>query len=384
MNTRFVIRLLFVAAFLSGILFWLTGRSDYESAGKVHALLPRIEPAAISILQISRGQDEVRLATKDGRWLVENRGGYAADTSKITALMLKLFDLHVNDSTEVVNPDLAALGLADDSFKQGFLKLSLLRTDLSEIVSIYAGQGRKENPRAFAKPSGGQYVRSSESRDAYLVADPITISASPKLWIDTNLLNVLQISIQSIVQFEIDAGAQQEKFRVIRTDLTKDDTPIGVEIKPGKTDGQTYEQSALSQLRTILENTRIDDVFPAANEEVAGLKFDRLTRIGTREGVVYSIYTAEKGAEKRRRIFVRVEVSFDQKIVDEVKSALVVSPRGAEQKELTVASMTDVQRINELFKPWIYELPPYQGQKFRFSLSDLFVVSRPVNILKRE
>jgi hypothetical protein len=368
-----------------GVLFYLiAGRTSEESAVSSHLLLPKIDLSAVKILQINRGNDQVRLSLATGRWVVEDRGGYSADASKITSMLLRLFDLYVNDSAKVINPDLVALGLAEDSFKQGFLKLSLYQEDQSELVKIFAGQGRAREVRQFAKPSDGQYVRVSSDSEAYLVLDPITLSASPKSWIDTNLLNVLQISVFSIEQFEIKDGIESEQFRFARTDPSKDTTPINIELRSSRPEGRTLEKSSLSQLRGILENTRIDDVFPVGHADVSGLTFDRVTRVGTRQGAVYSIFTAEKAEDNRRRIFARVKVSFDPKIVEEVKAALVSAPREPEQKEIVAATAAEVDRLNELFKPWVYELPSFQGQKFRFSSDDLFVVNRSQNVLKRE
>lgn len=384
MRQRFALVSALTVVVLGVLYYFVAGSSPKPVQVQSHLLLPKIEPSAVKFLQINRGEAQVSLSASSGRWTVEDRGGYAADTSKIASLLLRLFDLHVNDSTKVINPDRLALGLDNESFKQGYTKLTLRGANREELVALYIGQGRTREERQFAKPTGGQYIRSSSEQDAYLVPDTINVAASPKAWIDTNLVNVLQSSVYSVRQFEVATGNEREEFAFMRTDPTKDTTPITIELQGPKPEGRTFEQSVLSQLRAILENTRIDDVFPVAHEEVKGLNFDRVTRVGTREGAVYSIFTAEKGGAVARRIFARVEVSLDTKIVEEVKAALAATPRGSGEKEVSVAAAAEIDSLNSLFRAWIYELPPFQGQKFRFSSDDLFVVTRPQNILKRE
>lgn len=384
MRQRFALVSALIVVVLGVLFYFVAGHSPKPVQVQSHLLFPKIEPSAVKFLQINRGDAQVLLSALTGRWVVEDRGGYPADASKIASLLLRLFDLHVNDSTKVINPDRLALGLDAESYKRGYTKLSLRGADRAELVALYIGQGRTREERQFAKPSGGQYVRASSEEDAYLIPDTINVAASPKAWIDTNLVNVLQSSVYSIRQFQLSAGAEREEFAFMRVDPTKDTTPINIELRGSTPEGRTFEQSVLSQLRGILENTRIDDVFPVIHDDVKGLNFDRVTRIGTREGAVYSIFTAEKGGATQRRIFAKVEVSLDTKIVEEVKTVLAATPRTSEEKEISVASAAEIDSLNSLFRAWIYELPSFQGQKFRFSSDDLFVVTRSQNILKRE
>lgn len=105
MNRKQFLWLMLVVVLLGGAglaLFWKDITAYRDSGAKIGApLMPALKISDVARLRLQDSEHEVTLAIKDKVWRVEQRGGYPADFSAISGLILKLLDAKVTQSENV-------------------------------------------------------------------------------------------------------------------------------------------------------------------------------------------------------------------------------------------------------------------------------------------
>lgn len=105
MNRKQFLWLMLAVVLLGGAglaLFWKDLTAYRDSGAKIGApLLPALKISDVARLRLQDAEHEVTLAIKDKVWRVEQRGGYPADFSEISGLILKLLDAKVTQSETV-------------------------------------------------------------------------------------------------------------------------------------------------------------------------------------------------------------------------------------------------------------------------------------------
>lgn len=375
MNNK-VIALLVVAFVVLWGVFVVTP-SVYDSPETVahRALFDDVRAEQIQKLQIEQGSDKVLLELHDGVWTVPSRGHYHANPSKVRSTLLKVVGLDVTQEVTENPENFGQLGVGDDAAAQGKLVVSLMDKDDKVLGSLIVGDFRKKRSDANVLAPQGQYIRRAGDNTVYLIGEPITLSSKLVDWLDTNLANVLQSQVQSIMQQSVSNGETQAQFELVRAKNAPPPaegaapTPPKFELKDAA-EGEAPNELRISQLATGLENLRFNDVFKKGDSSIEGLTFDMRTSYGLHNGVRYIVDTAQRGDQ----YFAAISVEFDEAAAAAAADAEKqdAASEGASQSSAPrMSTPEEAKKLAEQYAGWVYELPKYLGQKFRHTRADL-------------
>lgn len=186
-------------------LFWQDLTAYRDSGAKIGApLLPKLKVNDIARLHLKDAGQEVTLALKDKVWRVEQRGGYPADFSEISGLILKLLDAKVVQSEEVgasLHPrlDLVAPG---KGVKEGTGTLVELgdaagKTLAGMVLGKVSLKKDPLNPLPNARdgvPAGRHILVAGQGNTVVVVSDPLEKAvAKPGAWLAKDFFKVERI-----------------------------------------------------------------------------------------------------------------------------------------------------------------------------------------------
>lgn len=198
MNSKHVSALALLLILLGGIAYWIHSggsgawkNADTQAGAKV---VPNLVVNTVNTVRISAGKDVLTLERKGQAWSVKERGGYPADTQKITPLLLKLAGLKVTQTEAITDTLRPRLDLAPPGQDGGGIALDLTDAATKPLASLILG---KFITRPADLPGGkdipnGRYILSREQpTSALAVSDPLTeVDANPRNWIDKTFAKV--------------------------------------------------------------------------------------------------------------------------------------------------------------------------------------------------
>lgn len=186
-------------------LFWKDLTAYRDSGAKIGAqLLPGLKVSDVARMRLKDVQHEVTLALKDRVWRVEQRGGYPADFSEISGLILKLLDVKVVQSETVgksLHPRLNLVAPGTDA-KDGVGTLVELSDASGKVLaSIMLGKVslKKDamNPLPNAKdgvPAGRHVLVAGRGDTVVVVGDPLDKAVTrPGAWLAKDFFKVERI-----------------------------------------------------------------------------------------------------------------------------------------------------------------------------------------------
>jgi len=399
---RKTLNILIAAAVVLGVLYFLAVPSSEPSRSSTdHRLFSGVDGSKVATIRLEQGNEAVELAVKDGAWVLPARNGYPADSAKVRALLLKLFDLSVSQKVPGGPESHEQLGVSEESLKRGMGHVGLFDKDGKIIAGLRLGESRKSKSNLPAAMNG-QYVRRDGDDTAYLIASPISITTGLSSWLDLNLVNVLPTAVHSIVQSKSDDTGQQLLFELVRTGSKDNSGMPQFTPKGGVPEGKTLQEPVVSQIRSGLENLRIADIVESNSALGNQLKLDFETLYRTTSGLVYRVRTGVL-ADKT---YAKLTASFDPELVAQLKkeaeeaaaatptptatptpapesassdaaassSSASATPKptaSPKPPELSIASEDDAKKLNAQFDQWFYELPAYSARKFRYTFTDI-------------
>ncbi len=208
MNRKQFLWLMLAVLLLGGAglaLFWkdLTAYRD-SGAGIGAQLLPGLKVSDVAKLRLQDASGEVTLELKDKVWRVAQRGGYPADFSEISGLILKLLDAKVVQSETVGKSlhgrlDLLAPG---KDVKEGSGTLLELgdaagKTLASMVLGKVSLKKDPLNPLPNARdgvPAGRHILVAGKGDNVVVVSDPLEKAvARPGAWVARDFFKVERI-----------------------------------------------------------------------------------------------------------------------------------------------------------------------------------------------
>ena len=406
MNQRTLGILIFVVIALVAIYSATTPETMRVAPGEEARLLAAVDGDEVARVRIEQGEQSVELRVNKGNWSVPARGGYRADGSKVRSLLLKLFDLTVSQKLPATDASFDKLGVSDEAVKRGQSRITFFNAADRELGGVRIGEARKTKPGSDAKSaaSGGQYVRSLSGKEVYLVALPLQFSVTPSYWLDQNVINVLPAHLRSVEMFTSADGSSKQEYVLKRVgEAVPGTTPTFELVNATVPAGKSVQDVAVSQVRSGLENVRLQDVFPKDSPEVKDLQFDATAVYRLESGLIYTVESAER-KDKEPRFFARISAQFDPAVGAEVeafnksveeelaKKAAETKPsdskpvesktdaaeKPAPQKK-PLSSEKEAEQQRAQFAGWVFELPPYQSVKLRQRFDNLVQAPDPAS-----
>jgi hypothetical protein len=308
MNGRQLIILLVLVVVIGGAA-WLHSRKQAATWSNPHSavgrkLLGNFQVNDVAQIRMQHGADAVDLIQTNGLWRVQERGGYPADFSQISRLLLKLRDLKIVQ-TEQVGPsqwarlDLAAPGPGDNATTL----LEFFDAGGKPLSTLWLGKSHQhESSQASATPDmgdqgwpDGRYVRTATNADTVaVIADPLTeVNTDASQWLDKTFFKVENPRTVSVTY----PNATNSWELISETN--------GWKLAGAKPD-EKLDDSQASETADSLSSPGFNDVATELKAQPAGL--DRPTRIAikTADGFHYAINV---GGKTNDNYFMTVAVS---------------------------------------------------------------------------
>jgi hypothetical protein len=170
-----------------GLIALVLGRPDEAAARKPTSLLPGLDAAKISRLQVFAGKAAAIDLVKHGEaWVLASQHDYPAQEAKISATLAALTRMAASAPIAEQKSRHRQLGVADDDFQR-----KLVITADGHDTTIFLGGAAGARLHA---------VRLGGSDAVYAVSGPAasSVGATPTAWVDTRYLEVPRDRVASI------------------------------------------------------------------------------------------------------------------------------------------------------------------------------------------
>ncbi|MEK7949095.1 DUF4340 domain-containing protein [Luteolibacter soli] len=306
MNKRQVVVLWIVAIVLATAAFFArSGKSKgFESKterSRSQTVLADFAADQVAKIKVSSGENTTTLVRKDGKWSVEERGGYPAKTTAVNEFLRSLAEVKVIEGVEAAPSFAPRFGMDPGSSKpeERGVEAVLSNDAGTELAHVTLGknlQAAGEDPMAAMMGGGGgstgRFLRNhADQSGVYKVSEMFSaLSPEPKSWLNDEFVKVEKIKSVSVS----DKGQPDKiNWKVTRADENADftiDSP-----KPG----ESVDSTAGNGLKSLFSYARFEDVMPADKAGEASKPAEKITaKIETFEGFTYTITLEPAEAEK--------------------------------------------------------------------------------------
>ena len=296
MSARRVTWLLFAGLIVIAFAIWLSAQRHLERATLSGDLvLPGLEHGINSVTEVRlRRADDTHATLKQaqgGSWTVSERG-WPAQVSKVRKLLLDLGALNVVEEKTRLPANYPALGVED---------LSTPRAAGTEVAVLSPAQ---HWTLIVGKSSGGKsgYVRLAGAAQSLLAAPLLSVTADPKSWLDTALIDVPAERVSTIEEHPSEgAGYSASRQKTDDAHFSVAPLPRGRELSgPGAADA----------IGAALSGLTLDDASKAPAAGAAGPRalfrtFDGLElqvmgrKDGTRSLIMLEARAAQPAAQEQ-------------------------------------------------------------------------------------
>ncbi|HEY6941621.1 DUF4340 domain-containing protein [Dokdonella sp.] len=314
-------------------------------------------------------------------WTLAEKGGYAADTGKLRAFLLKLADARRVEQKTSNKDKYALLGVEDVSTKDA-KGLQVELDGLAKPLVLVVGS---------SDPRGGTYVRVAGEPESWLVSASLTVDRNAADWLRKDLADIAATRIASVAITHPDGSTVS-----IAKNAEGDANFVLAGVPKGREAGAEF---TINGLASALAGLRFDDVLPAkdATPPEQALK----ARYATFDGVVVDVTAWEKDGKDYAQFVASLDTAQADKgiaaaqakakaeydaaaaaaeaakkdgktdaAVPPAKPASVEDP--AKDRETRLAALNkDVADLNARFSGWTYVVPAYKYANINKSMSDL-------------
>jgi hypothetical protein len=340
MNRNQLTLLLVLGLVVGGLGLYLTGRNraNYGQSGQALGgkLLPDFAMNDVAQIAIEETTNALHLVKEDGLWRVQERYGYPADYSGISALLRKVWELEVVQS-EDVGPSLwPRLQVAEPGAgTNSGVRLQFKDAAGKDLGTIVLGKKHLRQSSESSQLGGegwpdGRYLRVPGVERVALVSDAFSeIETRPDRFLSKDFIKVEKPRSISVTHTN-----QTNSWAVSR------ETETGAWSLTDPAETEKLDTTKTSSFNYLLSNPTFDDVLsPDVSSETTGLDQPLVARLETFEGFGYTVKIGSKTADDKYHVAVEVEGNFDRE-----------RAAGADEKE------EDKQRLDTEFKAKLAKL----------------------------
>ena len=345
MTSRKVLILAVAAIAVLAVALLLTQRATSSRTKPASVLYPDLksELASITAVQVFKAGDAqtVELARKDNQWVVTERAGYPANTSKVNKLLIALSEAKPVEEKTANPENYPTLGVED--LKE--LSASGTRLELQGVSSpVNLIVGKSAGTR-------GAYVRRAGESTSWLIDQNLDVSDAPGEWLRTSIIDVGADRVQSVtVATEGAKPYTVEKSARADADFRTTAVPKGKKADTFTVNGFA---SALSHLN-------LSDVHAA--REFEGGKPSSHATVRTFDGLVVDV----DGWTKDGKHFIAVRTSYDEGLAKRFHVETKPAEKAAnDESEASAKPATDnvaetAKTTDDQLKEWVFEIPDYK------------------------
>lgn len=291
------------------------------------------------------GHPPVTLQLKDGRWLVTDRAGYPADTSKLRQDLLILARMELIEAKTRESANYALLGVMDpkDIQDEETQSLQLFDAQAHELAHVIVGK---------AGLSGNNYVRRAGEAQTWLASTALRTPKDAAEWLERDLFDVVETRVRS-VQVKPAAGEAYE--------VSHESSGQEFMLKPAPT-GRMVSQSDVMRLVRSFKGMRLDDVMADAEADKSPDPWTQLD-MSTYDGLLVHAQIRKLGDMYQLRA--------QAETIPATMAAPAATAVGADAAKPAVDPRSEAAAISERLKGWTYMLAPYRGAPMLQSLENL-------------
>lgn len=262
-------------------------RSEADAGKPAEALMPALAAHVNDVDQVVvTGAGNVVLATlvrgKDG-WALQEKGGYAVDTGKLRAFLLKLADSKLLEPKTANAERYAALGV-EDVTEADAKGLQVELGGLAQSLKLVIGNA---NTRG-----GGTFVRRAGDTQSWLASGALAPEKTAADWLGRDLADIDAGRIAEVVLTPPDGKpVRATKAAAGDANFTLADVPKGRE---------PASEYAVNALASGLDGLRFDDVVPSGDSTAPDDA--RKARYVTFDGLVIEVLAWEADGKHRARL----------------------------------------------------------------------------------
>jgi len=306
MNKRQVVVLWIVALVLAAAAFF--ARSDkskgFESKterSRGQTVLADFPADQVAKIKVSSGENATTLVRKDGKWTIEERGGYPAKTTAVNEFLRSLAEVKVTEGIEA-QPSLAPRFGTDPGASKPEdrgTEVVLSNDAGTELAHVTLGknlQSAGEDPMAAMMGGGGgstgRFLRNhTDESGVYKVSEMFSaLSPEPKSWLNDEF-----VKIEKIKSISVSDKGQADK---VNWKVTRENENGEFTLDSPKA-GENLDSTVANSLKTLFAFARFEDVMSADEAGKISKPQEKLTaKIETFEGFVYTITVEPAEATK--------------------------------------------------------------------------------------
>ncbi len=341
MKARGLIALLVVTAIAVILAVFVAYRGDANDVdpqiGKV--VLPDMRQRLGEVVRVTliHGEGKTTLLRRGGEWIVEEKGNYPADQTKVTHALRGLADLrYVEPKTR--KADLYARLEVEDAGKKDAKSTLVTASDekgtlLGEII---VGKRRVDQ---LGGGTDGIYVRKPSDAQSWLARGTLELPGDTAPWLEPAIIDVERDKVKEVVLIEPDGS---------RLDIAHDKPADALALKGAPADAKLKSDTALVEPTTALASLTLNDVRPAAELPLpeAGVSRAEFT---TFDGLMVKLALMDKDGKS----WARFEVSGDGEAEKQAKT------------------------LDAKLRPWVFAIPDYKAKALRTRLADVTAQPKP-------
>lgn len=388
-KTLMVLALAAALALVAAILLQLSRkpRSEAAGTGAAEALVPALAEHVNEVDKVVvTGAGGKALATlvrgKDG-WTLQEKGGYAVDTGKLRAFLLRLADSKLLEAKTANKERYAALGVEDVAgadAKGVQVELGGLAQPLKLVIGNANARG------------GGTFVRRADEAQSWLASGLLAPEKTAADWLGRDLADIDAARIAEIVLTRPDGTVvRAAKEAEGDANFKLADVPKGRE---------PVSEYAVNSLASGLDGLRFDDVVPADQAvppadarkaryaafdglvvdvvgwEADGKHYERLAASLDEERAARHVESAQARAKEayeaaKAQSAAAATADADAKPAEPAVAPLAVSDPAKDRDERLAKARDELASLQRRFDGWTFVVPAYKYAGMDKSLDDL-------------
>jgi len=382
MNNRQLIVAVAVLVILGAVFLIVSKKEDTSWEGGddsivKNPLFKEFDVNSVSCLELKGSKSKVKISRSEDGWTVEERGGFPANFDQLKKFILAVSKLEVVQRPRVLKSQFAELGLAppgggkSDEGKREGISSRFTDADGGTVASLLLGDfhmaPKKDNGYAFNQNiPDGRYVLLEGSDSPALVSNALSNAIpKPEAWIDKRGIDMA--GILSIEALKKDGTTE---WKLYRRNLAE------AWILDGQKKNEDLKPYPMSQVASVFERERFDDVVPGDSKDAASLMENAKTVVlKTLDKFSYTVKIAVKGDKGYMKYSVSANIpekmEVDKNTVMDGKEKKKRLKRFQERRKKLLAKLKREKKLSE----WIYVYPKYAVEKIMKKRSD-FVVKK--------
>ncbi|MHC4497585.1 MAG: DUF4340 domain-containing protein [Planctomycetota bacterium] len=310
-------------------------------------LVQGLETAKISVIEIGKGDNPVRLVRRGNRFVVGTKEDYPAVTSKINSLLTSCLDIRTMGLITSNAANHESLGVTEEK-AQNIVKFLDGAGQL--ITGVVIGTSRLPDLDMSKRST---YVRLISSDDVYEAVEVPLPGGSATDYIEKEIVNVDRSDVVSVTV------TGPEGSYTLRVDDSNGDN-IVLENLPA---GNKIKKSDCEQVMGALSYLSFDDVRKDSSLGDVKPKFDSTYISELKDATVYTFEIAR--AESKTYVRCRAEYTGDTSNILESKEAI-------EEKEAKLLAHDRADDFTKRHQGWVYEISDWTAEKFTRKVEELY------------